>query len=158
MKKTVKKLLAVLLAVAMGAAFLGLTACGGSNDAGAQALTKEEYEQAVEDLGTQFSEIQTNATEAMSDPAAAKDVLASMKQPLEDFIAITPPEIYAAGHEKLQSGCDAMLDFIGTVEQMVDETDQAKLSELTTQMTEQMQTAMNDMLEGATLLDEAAAG
>ena len=103
-----------------------------------------------------MTEIQNNASTAMTDPESAKEVLESMKAPLNDFIAITPPEAYAAGHEKMQSGCQSMIDFIDTVVAMTEETDQTKLTELVSQMDEQLRTAVNDMAEGASLLDEAS--
>ena len=39
---------------------------------------------------------------------------------------------------------------------MTEETDQTKLTELVSQMDEQLRTAVNDMAEGASLLDEAS--
>ena len=164
MKKNMKKrLLAALLAAAMA---LSLTACGGggsdagtgdgSGEAASAALTEEEYQQAVEDLSTEMSEIQTNASTAITDPESAKEVLEAMKTSLNDFIAITPPEAYADAHEKLQSGCGALIDFIDTVAAMTEETDQTKLADLTTQMNEHLQTALTDMAEGASMLETAS--
>ena len=158
-KNMTKRLLAALLAAVMA---LSLAACSGGDNAGSgdqaasAALTEEEYQQAVEDLGAEMTEIQNNASTAMTDPESAKEVLESMKAPLNVFIAITPPEAYAAGHEKMQSGCQSMIDFIDTVVAMTEETDQTKLTELVSQMDEQLRTAVNDMAEGASLLDEAS--
>ena len=158
-KNMTKRLLAALLAAVMA---LSLAACSGGDNAGSgdqaasAALTEEEYQQAVEDLGAEMTEIQNNASTAMTDPESAKEVLESMKAPLNAFIAITPPEAYAAGHEKMQSGCQSMIDFIDTVVAMTEETDQTKLTELVSQMDEQLRTAVNDMAEGASLLDEAS--
>ena len=158
-KNMTKRLLAVLLAAVMA---LSLAACSGGDNGGSgdqaapAALTEEEYQQAVEDLGAEMTEIQNNASTAMTDPESAKEVLESMKAPLNDFIAITPPEAYAAGHEKMQSGCQSMIDIIDTVVAMTEETDQTKLTELVSQMDEQLRTAVNDMAEGASLLEEAS--
>lgn len=164
-KNMTKRLLAALLAAAMA---LSLAACGGSKDAAnggetgesgeaaSTALTEEEYQQAVEDLSTEMSEIQTNASSVATDPEAAKEALEAMKTSLNDFIAITPPEAYADAHEKLQSGCQSLIDFIDTVAAMTEETDQTKLSELTTKMGEQLESAMTDMAEGASLLQAAS--
>ena len=158
-KNMTKRLLAALLAAVMA---LSLAACSGGDNAGSgdqaasAALTEEEYQQAVEDLGAEMTEIQNNASTAMTDPESAKEVLESMKAPLNDFIAITPPEAYAAGHEKMQSGCQSMIDFIDTVVAMTEETDQTKLTELVSHMDEHLRTAVNDMAEGASLLDEAS--
>lgn len=167
MKKNVtKRLLAALLAAALA---FSLAACGGGNDAGeggsssgdsgetaSAALTEEEYQQAVQDLSTEMSEIQNSASTAVTDPESAKEVLEAMKTSLNDFIAITPPESYADAHEKLQSGCQSLIEFIDTVAAMTEETDQTKLSELTTQMSEQLEAAMTDMAEGASLLQAAS--
>ena len=103
-----------------------------------------------------MTEIQTNASTAMSDPEAGQEVLDAMKSSMNDFIAITPPEAYADAHEKLQSGCQALIDFIDTAVAMSGETDQTKLAELSTQMQEQMSTALADMAEGAAMLESAS--
>ncbi len=132
-KNMTKRLLAALLAAVMA---LSLAACSGGDNAGSgdqaasAALTEEEYQQAVEDLGAEMTEIQNNASTAMTDPESAKEVLESMKAPLNDFI--------------------------DTVVAMTEETDQTKLTELVSQMDEQLRTAVNDMAEGASLLDEAS--
>lgn len=167
-KNMTKRLLAALLAAALA---FSLAACGGGNnaangensgetsetgEAASTALTEEEYQQAVEDLSTEMSEIQNSASTAVTDPESAKQVLESMKTSLNDFIAITPPEAYADAHAKLQSGCQSLIEFIDTVAAMTEETDQTKLSELTTKMSEQLQVAMTDMAEGASMLQEAS--
>lgn len=165
-KNMTKRLLAALLATAMA---LSLAACGGGKDAAnggesgesgeaaSTALTEEEYQQAVEDLSTEMSEIQSSASSVATDPEAAKEALEAMKTSLNDFISITPPEAYADAHEKLQSGCQSLIDFIDTVSAMTEETDQTKLAELTTKMGEQLESAMTDMAEGASLLQSASA-
>lgn len=160
--------MAALLAAALA---FSLAACGGGNNAGngensgetgetgeaaSAALTEEEYQQAVEDLSTEMSEIQNSASTAVTDPESAKEVLEAMKTSLNDFIAITPPEAYADAHAKLQSGCQSLIEFIDTVAAMTEETDQTKLSELTTKMSEQLEAAMTDMAEGASMLQEAS--
>lgn len=164
-KNMTKRLLAALLAAALA---FSLAACGGgkdadsngesgdSSEAASAALTEEEYQQAVQDLSTEMSEIQNNASTAISDPESAKEVLESMKTSLNDFIAITPPESYADAHAKIKSGCESLIGFIDTVAAMTEETDQTKLSELTTTMSEQLETAMTDMSEGASLLQAAS--
>ena len=81
-KNMTKRLLAALLAAVMA---LSLAACSGGDNAGSgdqaasAALTEEEYQQAVEDLGAEMTEIQNNASTAMTDPESAKEVLESMK-------------------------------------------------------------------------------
>lgn len=166
-KNMTKRLLAALLAAAMA---VSLAACGGGNDAAnsssqtgetneaaSTALTEEEYQQAVVDLSTEMSEIQSSASTIATDPEAAKQVLETMKTSLNDFIAITPPEAYADAHEKLQSGCQSLIEFIDTVVAMTEETDQTKLADLTTKMSEQLQSAMTAMTEGASMLQSASA-
>lgn len=159
MKKNItKRILAALLAAALA---FSLAACGGGNNAGGSegedtastALTEEEYQQAVEDLSTEMSEIQTNASTAMTDPEAAKGVLEEMKASINDFASVTPPEAYADAHEKLKSGCESLIAFIDTVAAMSEETDQTKIAEMSTQMSEQLQAAMTDMAEGASMLE-----
>lgn len=158
MKKNItKRILAALLAAALA---FSLAACGGNNAGGSEgndtastALTEEEYQQAVEDLSTEMSEIQTNASTAMTDPEAAKGILEDMKASINDFASVTPPEAYADAHEKLKSGCESLIAFIDTVAAMSEETDQTKLAEMSTQMGEQLQAAMTDMAEGASMLE-----
>ena len=72
-------------------------------------------------------------------------------------MAVVPPEVYSAAHEKLSSGSQAMIDYIDVMIGMVGETDQAKLEEATTQMLELVETAMADLTEGADLLASASA-
>ena len=156
-----KRILAALLAAALA---FSLAACGGGENAGGStgddtastALTEEEYQQAVEDLSTEMSQIQTSASEAMADPESAKAVLEEMKASINDFASVTPPESYADAHEKLKSGCQSLIEFIDTVAAMTEETDQTKLTEMSTQMGEQLQAAMTDMAEGASMLEAAS--
>lgn len=162
MKKNItKRILAALLAAALA---FSLAACGGGENAGdstgddtaSTALTEEEYQQAVEDLSTEMSQIQTSASEAMTDPESAKAVLEEMKASINDFASVTPPESYADAHEKLKSGCQSLIEFIDTVAAMTEETDQTKLTEMSTQTGEQLQAAMTDMAEGASMLEAAS--
>lgn len=166
MKKNVtKRILAALLAAALA---FSLAACGGGDNAGdnagdsssgeaaSTALTEEEYQQAVETLSTEMSEIQSSASTAMTDPESAKAVLEDMKSSINDFASVTPPEAYADAHEKLKSGCESLIEFIDTVAAMTEETDQTKLAEMNTQMSEQLQAALTDMAEGASMLEEAS--
>ncbi len=158
MKKNItKRLLAALLAAVLA---LSLAACGG-NDAGTgengeaapAALTEEEYQQAAEKLSADMNEIQTNVSTAISDPESAKKVLDDMKASINEFASVTPPESYADAHAKLKSGCESLIAFIDTVAAMTEETDQTKLAELSAQMSEQLETAMTDMAEGASMLE-----
>ena len=130
--KTCKRLLALLLALTMLTALL--TACG-TKDADDAALTEEESQTAVTELNDKLLE--------------------DMKAPFQDFINITPPASYADAHEKMKSGCQAMIDYLDTVNSMLEETDEGKLQEAANTMMEQLQTAVTDLTEGATMLSEA---
>ncbi len=151
--KTCKRLLALLLALTMLTALL--TACG-KKDADDAALTEEEYQTAVTELNDKLTSIQTDASALdPNDPDAAKQLLEDMKAPFQDFINITPPASYADAHEKMKSGCQAMIDYLDTVNSMLEETDEGKLQEAANTMMEQLQTAVTDLTEGATMLSEA---
>lgn len=155
-----KRLLAALMAAAM---LLGMAACGKPADGGTAqdggqqattALTKDEYKQAFQDMSKSLEDIQTNATNVdMNDPEAAKAVLEEMKGPLNDFIAVTPPEEYKDAHAKLKSGCEAMVGFVDSVLGMVGETDQAKLKTAGEEMQTYLTTAITDITAGAQMLD-----
>lgn len=163
MKTKSLKILAILMALSMA---LMLTACGGDdnatddgneNEQTVTALTEEEYQQAVADLGDKLTSIQTDAANLdPTDVDAAMKLLDDMKQPFADFMAVTPPESYADAHAKMQSGCQAMVDYIDTMASLVDETDATKIQEGSTKMMEYLQTAVNDLTEGGAMLSETA--
>ena len=149
MKTKSLKILAILMALSMA---LMLTACGGDdntadggdeNDQTVTALTEEEYQQAVTDLSP-------------TDVDATMKLLDDMKQPFIEFMAVTPPESYADAHAKMQSGCQAMVDYIDTMASLVDETDAAAIQEGNAKMTESLQTAVRDLAEGGAMLSETA--
>ena len=145
------RLLPLMLALVMA---LTLTACGGSGDSG--ALTEEEYQQEVENLSAELTTVQTDAANLdPTDVDGAKQLIEDLKQP---FAALNPPESYQEAHEKLSSGCQAMIDFLDTTASLLEETDPAKLQEGSTEMMNALQTAMTDISEGAALLDGAANG
>ena len=162
--KTSCRLVTLLLALTM---MLSLAACGNGNqnndssnnsdgDQQPVALTEEEYQQAVIDLGDKVNEAADAANSLdPNDPEAAKQVLADMKAPFVEFMAITPPEAYAAAHEKLQTGCQAMIDYIDLVTSLIDETDPSKIADAQTTMVELLQTVTNSFTEGSQLLAEA---
>ena len=155
-KKHLHLLLALLLVFC-----LALSACGGGSDNGggetSNALTEEEYQDAVTKLGEDFTASQVEASNLdTSDVDAAVKLLEDAKAPLQEFIAITPPDTYAAAHEKLQSGSQAMVDYIDLVVEIVDETDPTKLQEASEKMMDLIQTAMTDLMVGSQLLEEAA--
>lgn len=161
--KTFSRLAVLMLTLAM---MLTLAACGNGNQNNNSsnnsdneqpvALTEEEYQQAVIDLGDKVTEA-SNAAASLdpNDPEAAKQVLADMKAPFVEFMAITPPEAYAAAHEKLQTGCQAMIDYIDLVTSLIDETDPSKIADAQPQMMELLQTVTDSFTEGSQLLAEA---
>lgn len=152
----VRKYCSLLTALVMVCALL-LAGCGGGETEEAGALTEEEYEAAVVKLGEDFTTIQNDAAALdVTDPEAALQLLEDCKAPLEEFIAIVPPAVYAEAHAKLVSGSQAMISFLDTTGTLVGETDATKIQEVYDTMMEQIQTATNDMTEGADLLAEAA--
>ena len=109
------------------------------------------------DLSDKLTSIQTDAASLdPNDLDAAKKLLDDMKQPFVDFMAVTPPEAYTDAHVKMQSGCQAMVDYIDTLASLMEETDATKLQQSSEKMMEYLQTAMTDLSEGSTMLTEAA--
>lgn len=161
-KNATKRLLAVLMAGVMA---FSLMACGGKDQDNADpnapvALTEEEYQEAANELGAKMNEIQKGVADAQSDPEAAKKILADVKTTLTDFMALTPPESYAAGHEKIKSGCATLIEALDIADEMVNmdptaEPDMEKLTEMLTQMQEKLTTGTTELMEGAKLLEEA---
>ncbi|WP_125114766.1 DUF6376 family protein [Agathobaculum sp. Marseille-P7918] len=151
-----KRLSALLLAAAM---VFSLAACGSDSkqeEDTASGLTKEEYQQAVQTLSTEISEIQDRASEIDgTDVEQTKELLDELKTPLQDFMAIDPPESYAAGHAKLQSGCQSLIEYIDLLVDALGETDQTALQESSEQMQTLMESAVADLQEGAPLLGDA---
>lgn len=144
------KLFPLLMALVLT---LSLAACGGSSN----ALTEEEYQQEVENLTAELSSVQSDAAALdPSDIEGAKQVLEDLKAPFQDFMELTPPEAYADAHEKLQSGCQAMVDFLDTTASLMEETDPTALQESTEKLMSSLETAVTDMTEGASMLDTAA--
>ena len=139
----------------------GTPADGGSGTPAASAtpapaLSEEDYMAKLEELGTKMTEVQTGA--AGLDPTdleGAKKLLGDMKAPFVDFAAITPPEKYADAHTKLQSGCNAMIEYIDIILEIAETTDAAKQQELATKMVEVLTTATNDLTEGSQMLADA---
>lgn len=162
-RKIMKKNLHMLVTVLALSLALLLSACNGNNanpstseDNTPPALTEEEYQEAVNTLSTDLSTIQTDANSVnLNDEENAKKILEDLKKPFSDFMNVNPPEAYAEAHTKLQSGCQAMIDYIDTVNGLIGETDTTKLQDANSTMQEQLQTAITDLTEGATMLDTA---
>lgn len=152
----VKRLSALLLAAAMVVSLAACGADGKQEEDTASGMTKQEYQQAVQTLSTEISDIQDRASEIDgTDAEQTKDLLDELKTPLQDFMAIDPPESYAAGHEKLQSGCQSLIEYIDLLADALGETDQTALQESSEQMQTLMESAVADLQEGAQLLDDA---
>ncbi len=156
--KWTARLLGLLL---VGMMAFSLTACsqdeGTDGNTTAEALTEEEYQDAVTKLSEDFTALQTEAANIdTTDADAAAELLEGFKAPLEEFMAVVPPEIYSDAHAKLSSGSQAMIDYIDLLISMAGETDQAKLEEASTQILELVETAMTDLSEGVSLLSAAA--
>lgn len=151
-----KHLSALLLAATMVFSLAACDAGSKQEEDTASGLTKEEYQQAVQTLSTEISEIQDRASEIDgTDVEQTKELLDELKTPLQDFMAIDPPESYAAGHAKLKSGCQSLIEYIDLLVDALGETDQTALQESSEQMQTLMESAVADLQEGAQLLDDA---
>lgn len=149
MRTGLTRLLAALLALCLLPA---LAACGGS-----KALSKEEYEEAVVQLGEDFTAIQDEfASLDLENTDEAIKLLEEAKAPLQAFMALTPPDIYAGAHTKLTSGSQAMVDYVDLAAAMINESDLAVIQQQAQEMLELLQTASQDLTEGSALLDKAA--
>lgn len=161
MKKQLR-ILAAMLTLSMALLF---SACTSGTDNGTStsqpdpapaAITEEEYQQAVLDLEADLTEIQSQGQIDVTDTEAAKQLLEDLKQPFAEFMNINPPESYADAHAKIQSGCQAMIDYIDAAIALIQETDPEKLQALSETMMSSLNTAVTDLAEGGTMLDEAA--
>lgn len=154
MKQMTKRLLALLAASAL---VLGLGACGEKAEEEAEgALSEEEYIDAVDNLSLEMFSVQQASQEAeIADEQAARDLVEELQKPLRDFIAIVPPAAYAEAHEKLQSGCQAMIDYIDIIFDAAGQTDDDVLQQAAEDANEKLMTAMEDLSEGSTLLGDA---
>ncbi len=114
------------------------------------SLTEEAYKATFEEI---FSDFQNVNDLDMTDVNAAKKTLQDMKVGLNRFIDLNPPESCKAGHKKLASGCQAMIEYIDTALSTIGETDQNKINAASKKMAEAIHTAMIDMTEGAEMLD-----
>ena len=149
MNTGLKRLLAALPALCM---LIALTACGGS-----QALSKEEYEEAVIHLGEDVAAIQEEfASLNLDNTDKAVNLLEEAKAPLQAFMALTPPDIYASAPVKLTSGSQAMVDYVDLAAAMINESDLSVIQQQAQEMLELLQTASQDLAEGTALLDKAA--
>lgn len=146
-----------------------LTACGSDNSNDADnasksktnsssqseqtALSKEDYEASFAELAADLQSIQSEASSIdTTDVDAAKKLLEDLKKPFSDFMSQVPPAEYEEAHQKITSGCQAMIDYIDGCYDLVGETDTTKIQEATSTLTEKLQTAITDLMEGSELL------
>ncbi len=167
MKKTnsLKKILVGITAFCM---VFSLVACGNdnSNDNASKsntgntsqseqqtALSKEDYQASFSQLSADLQSIQSQASNIdLTDVDAAKSLLEDLKKPFSDFMNQVPPAEYKEAHEKITSGCQAMIDYIDACSALVGETDTTKIQEATGTLTGYLQTAVNDLMEGSELI------
>ena len=107
MKKIQQYLLMLVLIAGM---IFSLSACG-------DAKAKEEYKAAYQQL---LSDMEYAGEMDLDDVDTAIDVLQDIRYNMTQFIAIDPPSACKEGHEKLASGCQAMINYIDTAFEYVD--------------------------------------
>lgn len=150
----ISKALMLMLACCM---VVSLAACNKDDGGSGDALTEQEYQDAVTKLSDDITAIQNDvANMSGDDKEAGIKALEDMKTTLNEFINVTPPKAYEAAHEKLKSGSQAMVDFIDAAIEVVNEEDAEKAQEKSTEMMELMQTALTDLAEGSQLLADAS--
>jgi len=154
MKKTARILSLIMALVMMVSVF---AACGEKEEEKETRMTKEEYADAFQKLSDDLTEVQTEAQKLdANDVEGAKKILEDLKAPFTEFIdTVNPPEEYEEAHGKIKSGCEHMVAYIDIVLGAVGETDQDKLNEAASDMMEELQAAVADLSEGATMLEEA---
>jgi len=113
-------------------------------------LTEEAYKAAFEEI---FSDFQNVNDVDISEGNAAKKTLEDMKTRMRAFIAVYPPESCKNCHEKLSSGCQAMIEFIDIKLSLINETDPNRFDILGDKMISTMDIAMEYLAEGAEMLD-----
>lgn len=162
-KHMLKSIFAALLVASMA---FSLTACGGDDktpadpgtsdvaDGGAaEALSEDDYIAAVNNLQTEMEAVQTKMAEVdQTDVEAVKAAIEDVKKPFADLAAVVAPEKYAAAHEKIKSGCEAMIDYMDSAIKMTEGTPS---QDDITAMTESLTKAATDLGEGQALIEEA---
>ena len=148
MRNKIVKRIAALLSVAVMC--VSVVACGGGSEkAGADTLTEEEYEAKAEELGNSLNTAMTDAASIdPNDVEAAKEFIEGLKDPFIEFGALNAPAKYADAHAKFQSGCDAMVEYLDMCIAAMDsgDVDMEKMTSLLT-------TIQNDFTEGASMLE-----
>lgn len=148
MRNKIVKRIAALLSVAVMC--VSVVACGGGSEkAGADTLTEEEYEAKAEELGNSLNTAMTDAASIdPNDVEAAKEFIEGLKAPFIEFGALNAPAKYADAHAKFQSGCDAMVEYLDMCIAAMDsgDVDMEKMTSLLT-------TIQNDFTEGASMLE-----
>lgn len=154
-----KRLSALALAGVMA---FSLAACGAEKaeeQETSSALTAEEYQQAVTTLSEDMQEVLERASEIdEADASESTEALEALKAPLEEFMAVEPPEKYAAGHEKVCEGCEALIDYIDIVIATIGVTNEETLTQAAAQMETAAEQATTALQEGVELLQQADDG
>lgn len=158
MKKT--RVLAAAAGVVVVLAFFSVLGRGdailtalGLND----AMTEAEYIEALDSLSDEIYTLQakTDMIDA-DDTEGAKAHIEELKAPFDSFAAIdNPPEDFADGHAKIQSGCQAIVEYLDLVKDIVGETDEDKLASAAERMTDKLAFAMEQLREGTGMVEEA---
>ncbi len=169
MKKT-NSLKRMLIGVTALCIMFSLVACGNNDSNNASksnagntsqsenaAVSKEDYEASFTQLAADLESIQADAANIdVTDVEASKKVLEDLKKPFSDFMSIVPPAEYEEAHKKISSGCQSMIDYIDGCSALIGETDATKIQEATATLTEHLQTAITDLMEGSNLISSAS--
>lgn len=142
MNKTSRRRLAALLAAGCMMLPLGGCALFDGGQAAESTMTAEEYLGEFEDIADEMLDTQEDLASFDPSAADAADEIQNLKEPYEAFMALNPPADYAKAHEKMQEGCEAMLDYI----------DAATGSEGMEAASEMLQTVVDHFAEAATLI------
>lgn len=121
------------------------------------AMTEAEYIETLDMLSDEIYTLQakTDMIDA-DDTEGAKAHIEELKAPFNSFAAIdNPPGDFADGHAKIQSGCQAIVEYLDLVKDIVGETDEDKLASAAERMTDKLSFAMEQLREGTGMVEEA---
>ena len=105
------------------------------------------------DLVELFSEFDKTKVFDTSDTAGMTATFENAKEILNKIIVLEPPESCKAGHERLSSSCDALIQYMDSALSILNETDLAKALAVDMEMSKDMQIVICDMDEGLAMLD-----
>jgi uncharacterized phage infection (PIP) family protein YhgE len=108
--------------------------CGGGGD----GLSKEEYEQQVQEVGGTLNEVTAGLQEtptSLDDLAAAiADIRTEAEQAADELDDIEPPDEVADSHDKLTAGLRQFADDLAELEQSVEDGELQEIEQLATQL------------------------